>query len=139
MKSDKVSPFSEWILDFTYPYYICCRDELFDSLGSRKSYVHLSDGSSYAIKSVGIVILNVHDWIVRKLEEIRYIPSFNKNLISFNKLDSNDYKWKEGDRILKVIHGSMIDLQEKKYRILYLLIGDLVQDRVLETSRSSMR
>lgn len=47
MVSDKASTsFLYWNLDSTCLHHICCREELFDTLESKESFVHLPNGSS---------------------------------------------------------------------------------------------
>lgn len=48
-------------------------------------------------------------------------PVSRKNLISLNGLDSNSYRWKAGDGILKVTHNNRVVLYGKKYGAYYLL------------------
>ena len=97
----------------------------------------MPNGSGYAIEGVGLIILKIHDKIAKKLDEILCISSFCKNLIFLRKLDSNSYM-RAGDGILKVLYGSRIDLQEKKYGDYYILIGNPVQGRVPSVDRSSV-
>lgn len=95
---------------FYISIHIYYRDELFNSLESREDFIYLSNRSSYTIKDVKTIDLKVDDGTTRKLDEIRYIPSFRKNLISHSKLDSNGYTWKVDDRILKIMDGSRVIL-----------------------------
>ena len=73
----------------------------------------MSDGSSYAIKSIGTVSLQTHDGAVRKLDEVRYILSIRHNLISLSRLNSSSYTWRAEDGILKVLRGSRIVMKGK--------------------------
>ena len=66
------------------------REELFDSLKSNESTVHLLDGSSCEIKDNGTVNLQTHDEAMKKLDEVRYISSFR--LISLSRLNSSGYR-----------------------------------------------
>lgn len=43
---------SQWILNLVCSYYVYYKEKLFDSLESSKDTVHLSNGSSHAIKSI---------------------------------------------------------------------------------------
>lgn len=51
-------------------------------------------------------------------------------VISLSRLNSNNYRWRAGNRIRKVTHGSMVILQGKKYEIYYLLVGSSVRGGV---------
>lgn len=67
--------------------------------------------------------MKVYDGIMKKLDEVQYIPSFTKNIILRSKLDLNSYTWRANDRILNVMHNNRIILQRKKHGRHYLLIG----------------
>ena len=82
---------------------------------------------SYEIKGGEMVSMKLHDGIVKKLHEVRYIPSFKKNLISLSRLDSTSFRWKANGEILKVMHGSRMVLRGRKYGRCYLMIGSPVQ------------
>lgn len=124
MVSDEVTLFfQQWILDSTCSHYVYYREKLFDFVESREDAIHLPNGLSCAIKDEGIANFKLHDGTSMKPNEIRYISSFNKNLISLNKLDSNGYTWRVGNVILNVIHGNRVVIKGKKYRGHYFLIG----------------
>ena len=65
---------------------------MFDSLKIGNGTVLLPDGSNCEIKGNGTVSMKLHDRTVKKLHEVRYIPSFKKNLISLSKLDSTGFR-----------------------------------------------
>ena len=75
-------------MNSAYLYYVYYREKLFNFLKNSEDTIYLLDGSSYAIKNIRTVSMKVHDGIVRKLGEIRYISNFKKNIISLSKLDS---------------------------------------------------
>ncbi|KAL6205148.1 hypothetical protein ACLB2K_022411 [Fragaria x ananassa] len=50
----------------------------------------------------------MHDGVVRKLENVRYIPKLRKNLISLGTLDKAGYRYSSKEGRLKVIKGSLI-------------------------------
>ena len=54
--------------------------------------MHLLGGLSCTIKDIEIVNLQTHDGIMKKLNEVRYIPNFRSNLILLSRLDSSSYK-----------------------------------------------
>ena len=65
---------------------------MFDSLKISEGTVFLPDGLSYEIKGSRTISMKLHDRIVKKLGEVRYIPNFKKNLISLSKLNSTSFK-----------------------------------------------
>ena len=79
-----------------------------------ESTVYLVDGLCCAIRGIGTVSWRTHDGAVRRLEEVRYISDFRRNLISLSRLDSKDYRTVVGGGILKVLHGDRIVLEGKK-------------------------
>lgn len=60
------------------------REELFNSLENREGAANLPNGWSYMIEGEGIVSLKLNDGTSRKLNRVRNISSFSKNLISLN-------------------------------------------------------
>ena len=68
-----------------------------------------------------MVSVETHDGAMRKLGEVRYIPSFKKNLIFLSRLDSTGYRWRADGGILKVMRDNRITMKGKKYRGHYLL------------------
>ena len=91
-------------MDSIYSYHVCCRKELFDSIKSSEGTVHLSDGSSCAIEGIRTISMKEHDGTVKNLDEVWYIPSFRRNLISLSRLNLIDYRWRADGEILKVLH-----------------------------------
>lgn len=67
--SNEISLSSQWILNFSCPYYIYYREELFDSLESIKDYVHLSNKLSCAIKNIKTSSLKVCNGTVKTLSK----------------------------------------------------------------------
>ena len=65
------------------------------------------------IKNIKTVNVETHDRAVRKLDEIRYISSFKRNLIFLNKLSSTGYRWRADGEILKVLHSNRIMMKKK--------------------------
>ena len=63
-----------------------------------------------------MVSWRTHDGAVRRLEKIRYIFDFRRNLISLSRLDSRGYKMIAGGEILKMLCGDRIVLEKKKGR-----------------------
>lgn len=68
------------------------RKDMFDSRESREDAIYLVDGSSYAIKGIITVNLYIHNEAMKKLDEVQYISSFRKNMISHSRLDSSSYR-----------------------------------------------
>ena len=100
---------------------------MFNSLETSEGTMFLLDGSSCEIKGNEMVSMKLHDGTVKKLDEIRYILSFKKNLILLSGLNSTGFRWKAGGRILKVMHDSRVVIRGRKYGGHYLMMRSLVQ------------
>ena len=78
------------------------------------------------IRDIETICLRTHDGAVKKLDEVRYISNFKRNLTSLSRLDLSSYKWRTKDGILKVFCSSKIVMKEKRYGGYYLLARSLV-------------
>ena len=76
------------------------------------------------IAGIGSVQIKTHDGMTRTLTGVKHIPSMARNLISLSTLDCDGYKYKGGNKLLKVSSGSLIvmigDMNSAK---LYVLRG----------------
>ena len=91
------------------------------------------------IKGIETVSVEIHDGAVRKLDKVRYIPSFKRNLIFLSRLDSSSYRWRADGGILKVMHSNRIVMKGKQYGEHYLLVGRLMRDGAPKADKSNMR
>ncbi|KAK8464488.1 hypothetical protein PHAVU_010G009750 [Phaseolus vulgaris] len=71
-------------------------------------YILLSDSSGYKITSIGTIKFCLHDGTEKMLEEVRYVPSLKRNLISLGELEKKGYVLKvkggvEGDEEVMVV------------------------------------
>lgn len=53
VSNDVSTSSSQWVLDSACLHHVYCREELFDYLESSEGNIHLLDGLSYAIKTLG--------------------------------------------------------------------------------------
>jgi hypothetical protein len=60
------------------------------------------------IVGIGSVQIKTHDGMTCTLTGVKHIPSMARNLISLGILDCDGYKYKGGDKHLKVSSGSLI-------------------------------
>ena len=71
--------------------------------------VTLLSGEEVVIEAIGEVHLKMHNGLVRKLRELRYIPKMMRNLISLGRLEKTGYTMKnQSDGVLKVAKGCLM-------------------------------
>ena len=60
--------------------------------------VYMGNDSTCKMMGIGSVQIKMFDWVIRKLNDVRYVPDLKKNLISLGVLDASGYAsfWKEG-------------------------------------------
>ncbi|KAL6228383.1 hypothetical protein ACLB2K_002333 [Fragaria x ananassa] len=124
--------FRDWILDTGCTFHMCAIREWFDTFEeSSSNEVFRGDDSPCRILGIGLVKIRMHDGVVRKLENVRYIPMLRKNLISLGTLDKVGYRYSSKEGRLKVIKGSLVvmkgDIQPNK---LYKLQGTTIRGGV---------
>jgi hypothetical protein len=87
-------------------------------------FVRVGNDNQYNIVGIGSVQIKTHDGMTRTLTGVKHIPSMVRNLISLSTMDCDGYKYKGGDKRLKVSSGSLIvmigDMNSAK---LYVLRG----------------
>ena len=66
------------------------------------------------IKGIGEVEIKTYGGVKRKLGDVRYIPKFERNLISFGRLKSKGCPFKASGGILKVIRRSLLLMKGKR-------------------------
>ncbi|KAK1652805.1 hypothetical protein QYE76_070610 [Lolium multiflorum] len=121
-----VSRDDEWILDTACSFHICCNKDWFSSYESVQSgdFVRVGNDNQCSIVGIGSVQIKTHDGMTRTLTGVKHIPSMARNLISLSTLDCDGYKYKGGNKLLKVSSGSPIimigDMNSAK---LYVLRG----------------
>ncbi|KAK1654004.1 hypothetical protein QYE76_071809 [Lolium multiflorum] len=121
-----VSRDDEWILDTACSFHICCNKDWFSSYESVQSgdFVRVGNDNQCSIVGIGSVQIKTHDGMTRTLTGVKHIPSMARNLISLSTLDCDGYKYKGGNKLLKVSSGSLIimigDMNSAK---LYVLRG----------------
>ncbi|KAL6210823.1 hypothetical protein ACLB2K_016055 [Fragaria x ananassa] len=101
--------FRDWIMDTGCTFHMCAIREWFDTFEeSSIGEVFRGDDSPCRILGIGSVKIKMHDGVVRKLENVRYIPKLRKNLISLGTLDKAGYRYSSKEGRLKVIKGSLV-------------------------------
>ncbi|KAI5676901.1 hypothetical protein M9H77_07851 [Catharanthus roseus] len=95
--------------------HVCKDQDIFDDLQFADfSFVNVGNNSKKKVEGVGRVCLKLHDYKVRILPDVRYIPDSRVNLISLDGLTLKGYKdvgiWK----FCKVFKGGCLGMRERK-------------------------
>ena len=61
-----------------------------------------------------------------KLEDVRYVPDLNRNLILLSMFDAKGYDFRVDNRVLKVTRGSMMVLKGSRANKLCIIDGKTV-------------
>jgi 5'-3' exoribonuclease 2 len=85
----------------------------------------MGDDTPCQIEGIGSVQIKTHDGMIRTLTSVKHIPTMARNLMSLSTLDYEGYKYRGGNKVLKVSKGSLIhmigDMNSAK---LYVLKGN---------------
>ena len=78
----------DWVFDFVHSYHICRDKSLFSRvMACEDEMVTLPSGEKVVIETIGKVHLKMHNGLVRKLRDMRYMPKMMRNLISLRRLE----------------------------------------------------
>ena len=106
-----VANLSEWILDTEATYRLCSIREWFTDFCDLKSgAVMMGNDQHCRIMRIRTIQLKMFDGVVRKLKEIRYVPTLKKNLICIDFLKAKRYKVTIEDDTIKFTHGAIVIL-----------------------------
>ena len=100
-----------WFLDSVASYHMTPNKEWFTSYRSDSfSTVHLGDDKPCAITCISTIKIQLHDAIVRTLNNIRHILVIRNNLIFLGTLHANGFNYRSDDdrKILSVTKDDMI-------------------------------
>ena len=97
------------MIDSCCSFHICCEKEKFSKLSFvDRGLVTLPNDGRVKMKGIGEVDIVTHDGVKRRLGGVRYVPKFERNLISLGRLESKGCTFKASGGLLKVIKGSMV-------------------------------
>ncbi|GKV46553.1 hypothetical protein SLEP1_g53526 [Rubroshorea leprosula] len=88
--------------------------------------VLMGDDHPCKVKGIGMVLLKMHDGVVRELTEVRQVSNMWKSLISLSALDTNGYTFSGGGGAMKVVKGSLVVMKGWKDKKFYVLQGSTV-------------
>ena len=121
---------SGWMLDCAASMHICKDRCCFDALQVDGDFGHVivGNGEKMKIEGVGTARLKTHNGIVKKLSNVRYVPTCGDNIISLGELCSRGYKF-IGDRDLcKIFKDGELILQGVKSNHHIFRVDDLKED-----------
>jgi hypothetical protein len=92
--------------------HICCNKDWFSSYEFVQpgDFVCVGDDTPCQIEGIGSVQIKTHDVMTRMLTCVKHIPTMARNLISTSTLDSEGYKYRGRNKVLKVSKGSLIHM-----------------------------
>jgi hypothetical protein len=114
------------MLDIVALFHICCNKDCFSlyEFVQHGDVVRVGDDTSCQIEGIGSVQIKTHDGMTHTLTRVKHIPTMARKLISLSTLDSEGYKYRGGNKVMKVSKGSLIhmigDMNSAK---LYVLRG----------------
>ncbi|KAG8473398.1 hypothetical protein CXB51_035716 [Gossypium anomalum] len=129
--SDNTKLTSEWILDSGCSFHMCPNREWFSTYSSVEGgVVRMGNDSSSKVIGIGTVKIKMHDWMIKKLSDVRYVPDLRKNLISLSILDLKGCKINIESSDIKVSRGALVLLKGKRIGSLYILEGSTVTGEI---------
>ena len=72
------------------------------------------------VKGTNKVIVRTHNIVQRRLGDVKYVPKFKRNLISFDRLSVIGCSFKTNGGSLKFIRGSMVLMMGRSKSNLYI-------------------
>ena len=116
-----------WMLDSGCSFHMTPNKDWFESLEEFDGgQVVLVNNKCYEVKGVGTMRIKMHDGIERLLQQVKYITSLKRNLISLGTLDMNGYSYKASGGVMTVVNGSLVIMKGKIDNGLYVLQGSTV-------------
>ncbi|KAL1197963.1 Retrovirus-related Pol polyprotein from transposon TNT 1-94 [Cardamine amara subsp. amara] len=123
--------FDVWVLDTGASYHMCPRREWFETYTIVDGgNIKMANSSVSKVAGIGSIKIRTHDGRFVTLNDVRHVPSMEKNLISVSLLDSRGFQYSGGDGVLKVYQGSDVILKGFMRGTLYILQGSTVSGSV---------
>ncbi|KAL1223435.1 Retrovirus-related Pol polyprotein from transposon TNT 1-94 [Cardamine amara subsp. amara] len=111
-----------WVLDTRVSYHICPKREWFTTYTLvDHGCIKMANNSISQVVGIGSVKIRTHDGRLCTLNNVRHVPSIEKNLIYASLLDSRGFKYYGRDGILKICLGFDVILKCVMCGTLYIL------------------
>jgi hypothetical protein len=94
----------EWILDTDASFHNCFNKNwfrLYEFLQT-EDFVHVRDDTPCHIVSIRSIQIRTHDRMTYMLTGVKQIPTMARNFMSLGTMDCKGYKYKGGNKVLKV-------------------------------------
>ncbi|KAK9912957.1 hypothetical protein M0R45_036789 [Rubus argutus] len=118
---------------------MCPNRNWFSSYKSVKEGLVRSVGAqTYKVVGVRSIKIKVPNGLVKTLENVRHIPSLDRNLIALGTLDFEGHKIVGQDGNLKVVKGAFVVMKSKKVKGLYHLEGSFVRGGTVGSVKSQI-
>lgn len=112
----------EWILDFGCTFHIYPNKALFTNFHPiNRGNVLMGNKMTCQVVEISSTRLKLHDGIIRKLLEVRYITKLKRNLISLGMLDQNRCSIKAKNVISKVLKDFIVVITTERHNNVYVL------------------
>ena len=116
-----------WILDSGCSFHMTPNRNWFECFKEIKGgQVILGNNKSCDVFRKGTVRTKMHDGIERLLQQVRYIPSLKRNLISLGTLDKRGYEYKASGGVMTVTRGCLVVMKGHIENGLYVRQGSTV-------------
>jgi len=127
LPSGCLSDASEWALDTGSTYHICPRRNLFASFKELDGgLMTMGDGHVCQLVSKSTVRIRMYDGTLRKLKEVRYIPSMTKNIISVGALETESLRETLGEGVFMMSSDLLVVPKGIRLNNVYYLMGSAV-------------
>ena len=106
-----------WFLNSTASYHMTPDKKWFTSYRSGSfGCVYLGDDKPCVITGIRTIKIQLHDGVVRTLNDVRHIPDMRKNLIFLGTLHANSFNYRSDNdkEILRVTKGLLIVMKRKQ-------------------------
>ena len=75
-----------WVIDSSCSFHICCEKENFTKLSyGDNGLVTLPNDEKVKVERIGEVEIETHGGVKRRVGDVRYVPKFERNLISLGR------------------------------------------------------
>jgi len=98
----------------------------------------LGNNKPCKIQGIGSIKLKLHDGSEKIIQDVRFVPNLNRNLISLGKLDRKGYLFRGENGTLEVMKDSRIVMRGVRKHGLYSLKGEVVVGLVASVSVRDM-
>ena len=127
MISLSVSQTSEWILDSRCSYHMCPNREMFlDFKEFNGGVVYMGNDSTCKMMGIDSVQIKMFDGVIRKLNDVRYVPDLKKKLIFLGVLVASDYRIILEGVNLEVGRGALVKIKGTRRGSIYYLNGTTI-------------